>query len=432
MKRSHKWLIFVIIFLILVSAVYTITSLRDTHIIYADLSLKDPDRRYIEELAGDGIISGYSDGTFRSGETAVLGDALEFVLKGAGFRVSASEYSDDPRSTIYDFALASSFVFRNEPSDLEAPVSKLYLSHIAARALGIHRSSSPSPFTDVDDGYVTALAERGILETAEKEFRPDDTMTRGELCKLVWTIRHTDTSEGQIKYGSYSLDVYDNIPQNSARAIFLASDDPLSNDEVSFGIDVSVFQDDIDWAAVRNAGAKFAIIRAGGRGYEDGGIYPDDCFDKNIVGALEAGLDVGVYFFSQAVAVEEAAEEAEYVLEKIAPYEIKYPVVFDWETLGRREARAYGLDTDTLTLCAKTFCDMVSAAGYKPMIYFNAATGYMRYDLSALADYDFWYADYSEIPGFYYDFQMWQYSDTGRIDGIDSNVDLNLCFKKYE
>lgn len=197
------------------------------------------------------------------------------------------------------------------------------------------------------------------------------------------------------------------------------------------GIDVSTHQGEIDWQQVRAAGVEFVMIRAGYRGYTGGGIYQDANFTANIEGALAAGLDVGVYFFSQAVSTEEAVEEAKATLEWIADYEITYPVVFDWEEITYDEARTDSVDPETVTQCVKAFCDTVQEAGYIPMVYFNKNQGYDIMNLEELAGYEFWLAGYSESPSFEYAFEMWQYSATGTVTGIQGNVDLNICLVDY-
>ena len=101
----------------------------------------------------------------------------------------------------------------------------------------------------------------------------------------------------------------------------------------------------------------------------------DERFRENMDGALAAGLDVGVYFFSQATSVLEAEEEADFVLSAIRGYPIKYPVAFDWEFIDGAEARTDGMDGDTVTQCAAAFCELVSVAGYTPMVYFNQEAG---------------------------------------------------------
>ena len=119
------------------------------------------------------------------------------------------------------------------------------------------------------------------------------------------------------------------------------------------------------------------------------------------------------------------------MLEKIKNYNITGPVVFDWEVIGTTSARTYGLSTKTLCAAANRFCEIIADAGYSPMIYFNTYAGYIKYDLSKIVQYPFWFAQYDvSAPTFYYDFDMWQYTDKGKVDGIKENVDVNLYFKE--
>lgn len=200
------------------------------------------------------------------------------------------------------------------------------------------------------------------------------------------------------------------------------------------GVDVSVHQGEIDWQAVAGDGIDFAILRLGRRGGTEGGLFMDDCFEQNLRGALDAGLDVGIYFFSQAVTPQEAEEEAEYVLAALDGQKLTYPVAFDWENLTLEGgARTDGLDNDTLTRCAVAFCKKIKGAGYTPAVYFNQTQGYLRYDLRELTDYTLWLAEYGDDdrpdtykPDFYYRFDLWQYKDTGRVAGIKGDVDLDL------
>lgn len=199
-----------------------------------------------------------------------------------------------------------------------------------------------------------------------------------------------------------------------------------------FGIDVSSHQEEIDWAKVKADGVEYAMLRVGFRGYTEGGIQKDNRFDEYIAGALENDIKVGIYFFSQALTPEEAREEARWVISEIKDYDITYPVVFDWEFYhGIVEARSNGMDGETLTQCAIAFCEEIEAAGYKPMIYFNMSLGYLYYDLSEVIDYDFWLAELDEPPIFHYNFQMLQYCQTGTVDGIEIEVDLNISYKDY-
>lgn len=197
------------------------------------------------------------------------------------------------------------------------------------------------------------------------------------------------------------------------------------------GIDVSAHQGEIDWQKVKAEGVQFAMLRVGYRGYGNGQIVIDEWFHRNAEEAAKVGIDIGAYFFSQAVSVEEAEEEANVVLTEIAAHRIDYPVVFDWEVVGAENARTNTIDPATLNNCAIAYCKTVAAAGYQPMIYASQRLALLKYDLSLLTDYDLWLAEYNATPRFYYNFQIWQYTETGVVDGINGKTDLNLCFVKY-
>ena len=193
------------------------------------------------------------------------------------------------------------------------------------------------------------------------------------------------------------------------------------------GIDVSFYQGEIDWQAAAADGVEFAIIRLGYRGYTEGGLRLDSRFEANIRGALEAGVEVGVYFFSQALDPREAEEEAAFVVQALEPYAITYPVVFDWEFITPGgQARTDGMDGQVLTQTALAFCRTITQAGYTPMVYFNQEMGYFTYDLTQLGDLPLWLAEYDDRPDFYYHFDLWQYTHTGTVAGIQGNVDWNL------
>ena len=204
------------------------------------------------------------------------------------------------------------------------------------------------------------------------------------------------------------------------------------NYTTAIGIDVSSHQGEIDWQKVAGSGVEFVMIRLGYRGYgEEGKINLDPYFQQNIAGAKAAGLKVGVYFFSQAINIQEAAEEAAFVLENLGGQYLDYPLVYDWETISSSGARTKGLDNTTLTDCAITFCDSVAMAGYTPMIYYNLPVGYTHYQLDRLTAYDVWFAQYASTPSMYYNYRIWQYSDSGSIPGISGKVDMDLAFIPY-
>ena len=198
------------------------------------------------------------------------------------------------------------------------------------------------------------------------------------------------------------------------------------------GIDVSEHQKTINWRSVASEGVDFAMIRAGYRGYSQGGLYEDEYFSQNISGALDNRLEVGVYFFSQAVTPEEAVEEAEYLLELIRGYDVTLPVVFDWENIEGDDARTDGLGGTELTDCAIAFCQRIRQAGFEPAIYAYRYLAYFRYELPRLTDYTLWIGAIGDSPDFYYSHNIWQYSAEGRVSGVDGPVDLNLLFREKQ
>ena len=193
------------------------------------------------------------------------------------------------------------------------------------------------------------------------------------------------------------------------------------------GIDVSHWQKLIDWEQVKESGVDFAMIRLGYRGYTEGGLFLDPWYEKNITGAAAAGLDTGVYFFSQAVNVGEAIEEAEFVIDNLKGYRVNLPIIFDWEQI-EDEARTDDVGVQTRTDCAVAFCRTITNAGYDAGVYFNRKLGYYGFDLSRLADYAIWVSVPGDFPDFYYACDFWQFSFEGTVPGIEGNADLNLRF----
>ena len=194
------------------------------------------------------------------------------------------------------------------------------------------------------------------------------------------------------------------------------------------GIDVSAFQGEVDWEQVAASGIEFAIIRLGYRGYGKAGTLVEDEYARqNLAGATAAGLDVGVYFFSQAVSTEEVAEEVDFMLQILGDYELTMPVVFDWEYVSDT-ARTANVDKRTLTDCALEFCRLVEARGYQPMVYFNSYQSRHMMHLKELESYPFWLAFYSDRMTYPYKIDMWQYTCTGKVPGIQGDVDINVRF----
>ncbi len=206
--------------------------------------------------------------------------------------------------------------------------------------------------------------------------------------------------------------------------------------ETRLGLDVSEHQYEIDWDKVANANLDFVYIRLGYRGNTEGGLFLDPWFEKNYAGAGGIGLDLGVYFYSQAISVEEAEEEARFVLQHLDGRALQLPIVYDWEKVegdGAEKARTKDVDLETRTACAVAFCETVKAAGYDAAVYFNRNLGYYGYDLRELTDYSFWFAlplNPPDLfwPSFYYKVDIWQFSFSETIPGIEGETDMNMLF----
>lgn len=197
------------------------------------------------------------------------------------------------------------------------------------------------------------------------------------------------------------------------------------------GIDVSKYQGNIDWNAVKADGVEYAFIRLGLRGYESGKIVTDEYFQQNIEGANSADVKAGVYFFTQAINVEEAKEEAQFVIDAIAQYDIECPIVFDVEMITTGNGRANNLSKEERTEICIAFCEEIKQAGYIPMIYGNVKCFTKMVDMSRLEDYEKWYAFYDDYMYFPYEVSCWQYTEKGKVNGIKGDVDLNISYKMW-
>ena len=192
------------------------------------------------------------------------------------------------------------------------------------------------------------------------------------------------------------------------------------------GIDVSEFNGDIDWEKVKDDGIEFVFIRMGFRGYGEGDIYEDATFAANLAGAQEAGLDVGIYFFAQAVSEEEAEEEAQYVIDRLGGTELQMPIVYDVEPIRTDDARTDKVTGKQFTKNTAAFCRKIEENGYEAGYYANLKWEVFMLDMRDLTDYTMWYAGYADQPQTAYDFSIWQYTDQGAVDGVPTNVDMDL------
>ncbi len=207
------------------------------------------------------------------------------------------------------------------------------------------------------------------------------------------------------------------------------SDGKMATGSGSMGIDVSKWNGNIDWNAVKNSGVSYAIIRCGYRGSSTGALIEDPKFRSNIKGAKAAGLKVGVYFFSQAVNEVEAVEEASMALSLASGYGLNYPIFLDVESSG---GRGDGISKETRTAVCKAFCSTVQNSGVSAGIYANKTWFTEKINTGSLTGYKIWLAQYASAPTYTATrYDMWQYSSKGKVSGINGNVDMNISYLNY-
>ncbi len=195
--------------------------------------------------------------------------------------------------------------------------------------------------------------------------------------------------------------------------------------DAAFGIDVSKWQKDIDWEAAAADGVEFAIIRCGYRGSSSGSLVEDPYFKKNIDGARAAGIQTGVYFFTQAITEVEAVEEASMTVSLLDGMKLDLPVFIDTEGSG---GRADALDKETRTAVCKAFCETVRSAGYAPGIYASRSWFDKKLIDDEFDNVTRWLAEYRKTPLYTGDFGLWQYTSKGTINGIGTRVDLDMIW----
>ena len=195
------------------------------------------------------------------------------------------------------------------------------------------------------------------------------------------------------------------------------------------GVDVSAFQKDIDWQQVKDSGIRFAMLRLGYRGYESGKLVEDEYIQKNLEQTKAVGMPIGAYFFSQALTIKEVDEEIDFMLKVLGDYELHMPIVLDWE-IPTSTARTAQMDARTLTALQEYFCKTMTEKGFTPMVYFNWHQSNTLLYLNELEDYPFWLALYGSRMTYPYHVEMWQYTDSGRVPGIQGGVDLNVYMPK--
>ena len=353
---------------------------------FADVDMDHPNLAAIRWARDSGVVSGYEDGTFRP-DAPITREEIAVLLWTNRGQEQADQAPCTDRDAVSQWAVPA-----------------------VDWAYGAKMMSGNTDGTFLPRNNTTRAEGATIVMNYAREFYG---MTYGYPLPAPRTVRSN----------TYNNDLY-SLDEETGYLSYLSGSSTR-------GIDVSAHQKEIDWQRVAATGMRFAMVRAGYRGYTRGTIQKDEYFDANMSGALANGMEVGVYFFSQALTPAEAEEEAYLLLEWLEPYHVTYPVVFDWEEQDKEDSRTQGCDGNTVTACALAFCKVIEDAGYLPMTYGSPRKVYNGgLALEYLQDYPFWLAHYTidtAPTSFRYHYSMWQYSSSGAVDGIEGRVDLNIC-----
>ena len=290
----------------------------------------------------------------------------------------------------------------------------------------------PTP-TPTPEPTPTPTPEATPTPTPDKTADWPDAIEAAKLAEYGFAVTGTETVEyiytgwQEIDGATYYYDPATHQPVTGSQVIqgnvyTFGADGALNR--TSRGIDVSKFQGSIDWNAVKADGITFAIIRCGYRGYGTGALVEDATFRQNIQGAINAGLRVGVYFYSQAINEAEAVEEASMVLSLVSGYSLPLGVYYDTETVAG--GRANAISASERTACAVAFCETIRNAGYQAGVYSYASWFYNALNFANISKYNIWIAQYRDTLDFNYHYNIWQYTGSGRVNGISTAVDMNI------
>ena len=266
-----------------------------------------------------------------------------------------------------------------------------------------------------------------VYDMTKKESMQDsDDMDDGKHTLVTYQDGSTEWVEINDNLAANSYDTAKFVYQNPQMKYY------VNGKQASwFGVDISSKQGIVDFEKLKKAGVDFVMIKVGGRGYSSGNIVLDSSYKDYMNGAKNAGLGIGVYFYSQAVDKDEVCEEAETLLELIKDYPVKYPVVFDMESVEGDMARTDALDVSTRTELARIFLKTIKAEGYTPMLYGDKEWLVTKLDLEKLQDYDVWLSQEADTPDYPYEYTMWQYNKSGTVSGISGTAGLNISLVNY-
>ena len=385
---------------------------------------------YLAEMSALGYITDSSDGYFRPTDAitraeivTILDNMIEVLIQ------TSTTYTQDVEGTVMVNAAEGACL-----QDMTI-TGDLILAPGVTGTVTLENVTIQGAVRNFGSAVVTDLSQRPEEPEQPPAIQPGDVYTPSETTGEYLTYSnqqipiYAGVERNRFSQGDFMWD-----PDRPDRLIYTGDDY-----RTRFGIDVSAYQNrasannTIDWEAAKADGVEFAMVRIGLRGYGSGSIMEDAFYAQNIDGAMAAGIETGVYFFAQAITVEEAIEEADFVISLLEGHEIDGPVAYDWE-MHDSTYRVYGTSPEMATACAVAFCERIKDAGYTPMVYGGTYVTYMKYDQGALADYLSWYPEYKSekseklCPTLVYHMDYWQFSSSRAVAGINGRVDMNIQF----
>lgn len=414
----------------MIARAFGITSQTSTLTYLDEAQIADYARPYVAEMTARGYINDSANGYFRPTEAITRAEIVNILNNMVDMLIQ----EQGTYSGIVDGSLMINSAEGAELLDMSIG-GNLIVAPGVEGTVTMTNVAIGGDILNFSDAELQVLAP----EAPEEPENPDDTQEPEAPSDYPWV-----EADGYVNYDNYNVPIYDSVETSRvAQPDFVWEDDRLVyvGDEYKtrFGIDVSAYQNQaspnktIDWEAVANDGVEFVMVRAGFRGYGTGSLNRDAYCLQNVDGAMDAGLETGVYFFSQAITVEEAIEEADYVLSILDGRKITAPIAYDWE-MHDSTYRVYGTTPEMATACALAFCQRIEEAGYQPMVYMSKYVGYNKFNLPQLAQYPIWFPEYKSAsseklyPAFYYQMDIWQFSSSCSVDGIGGRVDGNIQF----
>ena len=397
-NRNKKIVVFLIVFLLLLGGVslflFDFIPFRKEKTIlrFQELSIADV---YSKVKVSDFVRIEYGELVDEVVDTSRLGE----------HSISFSYYNDYGKKKKSNFRLLV--------SDTTAPLILLSSSYT------VKKDSSDS-FKDTilcGDNYdraprCTIEGEYFLNQVGEYPLSFVATDSSGNITKQNFTLRVVEGSNSSVTTSSSTID-------------FLSIKEQYKDMNVSFGIDVSKWQEDIEWEKVRKSGVEFVMIRLGTQMGPNKDSKLDDYFLKNIEGAKKAGIKVGVYYYSYASSKKEAREQAKWVIKNLRGFDLDLPVVFDWECYSM--FNSFSISLHDLNRIAESFLEVVRQNGYQSMLY--ASKNYLEKVWTSF-DSKVWLAHYTKQTDYQGDYLLWQLTNHGRVAGIKGEVDIDLGYFK--